>query len=187
MIAKSLKQIALATIGTSCVAFGIATEAQAFTGTLNISNEKGFIGDADTIEFSDDDIEYFGTGVLGFLEGDAGSVDIGPLDVPGGPVDSFFTFDDNAPFTFDLDSITFAGEFRAFIMYDLMGTITDDMGTTYKVEGGFTSQLMETSGDTGSSWSLTLRTKERVPEPATMLGLGVVAAASAFGLKKNNS
>ncbi|NER07125.1 MAG: PEP-CTERM sorting domain-containing protein, partial [Okeania sp. SIO3C4] len=37
---------------------------------------------------------------------------------------------------------------------------------------------------TGSSWSATL---EKVPEPTTVLGLGVVAAASAFGLKKKNS
>lgn len=51
MIAKSIKNIALATIGTSCVAFGIATEAQAFIGTLQISNEKGFMADMDSIDF----------------------------------------------------------------------------------------------------------------------------------------
>ena len=184
MIAKSIKNVALATIGTSCVAFGIVTEAQAFNSTLNISNERGFIGDADTIEFSHSDIEYFGTGVFSSLVGDLGTVDLGPLAVPGGPVASFFTFDDQAPSVFDLDSVTLAGTLGDFVMYNLKGTITDDMGKTHKVAGDFSSQMMPASGPTGSSWSVTL---EKVPEPATILGLGVVAAASAFGLKKKNS
>ena len=182
MITNYLKQITLATVGTGCIALGVATEAQAF-GTLQISNERGFIGDADTIEFSDSDIEYFGTGDFDFLAGDIGSVFLGPLDVPGDPVDSFFTFD-NAPSTFDLESITLAGTLGDFVMYNLAGTITDDMGKTFRVEGGLTSQMSAASGATGSSWSATL---EKVPEPTTVLGLGVVAAASAFGLKKKNS
>ena len=188
MTTNYFKQITLATIGTGCIALGVATEAQAF-GTLNISNERGFIGDADTIEFSHDDIEYFGTGDFDFLvgpgpdlEGD-GSVYLGPLDVPGDGVDSFFTFDDNSPFVFNLSSINLAFEFQDIVSYNLEGTITD--GTkSYKVGGRFTSQMMPTSGDTGSAWSATL---EKVPEPTTVLGLGVVAVASAFGLKKKNS
>ena len=186
MSTKSLKQIALAAIGTSCIAFGIATEAQAFTSTLNISNERGFIGNSDTIQFSHSDIEYFGTGDFSFLDGDIGSVYLGPLGVPGGSVASFFTFGNNNPFVFDLDTIQLnPSSSGGDVKYDLMGTITDGMDTSYKVEGRFTSQMMSESGETGSSWSLTLA--KTVPEPATILGLGVVAAGSVFGLKKKNS
>ena len=196
MFTNYFKQITLATIGTSCIALGIATEAQASTGTLNISNELGFIGNTETFEFADsenayldmmiDDIEYFGTGVFSSLVGDVGSVYLDPLDLPGGPIDSFFTFTtfDNSFFTFNLASISLADTALGDkVDYDLMGTITDGTNS-YRVEGIFSSQMMTASGAIGSSWSVTLET---VPEPSTMIGLGVVAAASAFGLKKKNS
>lgn len=195
MFTNYFKQITLATIGTGCIALGLATEAQAF-GTLNISNQEGFSGNENSIDFFSDDTEYSATGVLDFLNISSdtdlndGSVFDDFFAVPGGaPITSFFTFNNgSSTFNFDLESITFAdtikGKFSEFIMYDLMGTITDDMGKTYKLVGGLTSQTMGPSGATGSSWSVTLQT---VPEPSTMIGLGVVAAASAFGLKKKNS
>lgn len=71
-----------------------------------------------------------------------------------------------------------------FMMYNLTGTVTHG-DETYNVEGALTSQMMGAGVD-GSSWSATLVTTT-VPEPATILGLGVVAAGSAFGLKKKNS
>ncbi|WP_293077038.1 PEP-CTERM sorting domain-containing protein [Okeania sp. SIO3B5] len=186
MTTNYLKQITLATIGTGCIALGVATEAQASIGTVNISNDIGFFGSNTGIEFLDNDIEYAGFGVFSSFGTDAdGSVITGSFGVPGGPITSFFTFDANPGFVFDLDSITFAGQMGDFVMYDLMGTITDDAGTAYQVEGGLSSQMIG-SPSQGYSWSASLETK-RVPEPATILGLGVVAVGSAFGLKKKNS
>ncbi|NEO53368.1 MAG: PEP-CTERM sorting domain-containing protein [Okeania sp. SIO3B5] len=185
MTTNYLKQITLATIGTGCIALGVATEAQASIGTVNISNDIGFFGSNTGIEFLDGDIEYAGSGVFSSFGTDAdGSVMTGMFGVPGGSITSFFSFDDDSS-TFDLDSITFVGQMGDFVMYDLMGTITDNAGTTYQVEGGLSSQMIG-SPSQGSSWSATLETK-RVPEPATVLGLGVVAVGSAFGLKKKNS
>ncbi|MEM1169275.1 MAG: PEP-CTERM sorting domain-containing protein [Cyanobacteria bacterium P01_H01_bin.35] len=187
MIPKFFKQIALATIGTSCVAFGVATEAQAF-GALNISNENGFTGNTTEVTFSNTDLEYSATGDFSFLTGDDGSVNATLFSVPGGPVNSWFTFDDG-PFVFNLNQIDLAGTFGDTVFYDLIGTITDNMGTTLEVDGQFTSQMVDQSAEEGSSWSITLETIEttKVPEPSTMLGLGLVGAASAFGLKKKNS
>lgn len=191
MIVQSFKNIALATIGASCVAFGVATEAQALRGTLNISNERGFIGTDTKVEFSNNDIEYYGTGVFEFFdvdpegEGD-GFVNTNALALPGGPVDSFFTFEDNNPFVFNLIDITLANTSGDEIKYDLIGTITNNEGKSFEVDGQFTSQMVSESNETGSSWSVTLKTTT-VPEPSTMLGLGLVAAASAFGLKKKKS
>ncbi len=183
MIAKSFKQIALATIGTSCVAFGVATEAQAF-GTLNM-NSNGLLGTEDSIQFTNSEMGYSGTGDFAFLSGN-GSVDTSQLELPGGPVNSWFEFDDNSLFAFDLSEITLSFAQNGFIGYDLIGTITNNMGTTFEVDGKLTTQMVSQSGLTGSSWSATLETR-KVPEPSTMLGLGLVGAASAFGLKKKNS
>ena len=109
MIAKTFKQIALATIGTSCVAFGVATEAQAF-GTLNLGNENGLTSATETqIDFNNSEMSYFGTGDFAFLGDGDGSVDLNPLVVPGGPVNSWFEFDDDSPFVFNLSNITFLG------------------------------------------------------------------------------
>ncbi|WP_293087705.1 PEP-CTERM sorting domain-containing protein [Okeania sp. SIO3B5] len=187
MIANSIKNIALATIATSCVAFGIATEAQAFIGTLQISNEKGFMGDMDSIDFLDNDIEYYGEGVFSAFTADSdGSVGVTSLNLlTDPPVDSFFQFDEHSPSKFNLTSITISPDSDMFfMMYDLVGTVTHD-NETYNVEGALTSQMMGAGVD-GSSWSATLVTTT-VPEPATILGLGVVVAGSAFGLKKKNS
>ncbi|MGD1805817.1 PEP-CTERM sorting domain-containing protein [Dapis sp. BLCC M126] len=95
---------------------------------------------------------------------------------------SDFTFIDNT------DSTDVNLGFMGYFLKD--GMETDATGSiTFQVQQSLQevqnavmdNQLLD------AAFSGTVATSEAVPEPSTMLGLGLVAAASAFGLKKKNS
>lgn len=188
MITKSLKQIAFATIGTSCIALGIVTEAQAavFSGSIQINGFE-FKTTDDGFQIDQEGMAYTGAGDFDFLGG--GFIGIGEVDtmevlVPGAmDIESFFVFSDDS-LSFTLESIKQLDAEAPGVEYMFTGTIEDD-GDITKMTGALTSQLIG-DPDEGYSWSVSMES-ETVPEPTTILGLGVVAVASAFGLKKKNS
>ena len=181
MITNYLKQFTLATIGTGCIALGIATEAQAavFSGSLQL-NGFGFEA-ADNQAMITSPFQMYGSGTedLATWQGFGNVSSDNFFNVSSdNPIESFFVFEDQYDFT--LTSATEEDTNGNGITYSFTGYIEDE-GDINNFTGLLTAQ------SSGSSWSASIETVADVPEPSTMISLLGVTALGMTSLRKAKS
>ncbi|GGA51221.1 PEP-CTERM sorting domain-containing protein [Okeania sp. KiyG1] len=179
MTTNYLKQITLATIGTGCIALGVATEAQAaaLSGTLEVSGLQ-FNGDEIRIEL--EDMMYLGTGDFlapAFSMGTVSTESFSSVSTMN-PIDHFFTSESGGiDYSFTLTSAIEVDD-PTNVEYNFAGTVEDEEGHITHWTGLF----LAAHGDQ-ASWSVSLETK-RVPEPSTMIGLLGITTLGLTTLRK---
>ncbi|NEN91431.1 MAG: PEP-CTERM sorting domain-containing protein [Okeania sp. SIO3H1] len=210
MIAKSLKQIAFATIIVSAP-LAVATVFNA--GTANaavLSGNFSFDGAGNTISFDENMLDFAEGGIAlslknGYFAGvnsdaqifdisglaalDDMDTDIAPvkfIELSDGTTLNLTSFNDFT-FTPQIGTTDINLGFSGFFLND--EDMTYAAGSiTFQVIGELDKDSFAGDGTFEASFSgVVFADNAKVPEPATMLGLGVVAAGSAFGLKKKNS
>ncbi|WP_293159178.1 PEP-CTERM sorting domain-containing protein [Okeania sp. SIO2C9] len=178
-----------------------------------LSGNFSFDGAGNTISFDENMLDFAGDGIfLSLKNGDFAGLDsdakifdissglaaLDGMDTVMAPV-KFIELSDGTTLNLtSFNDFTFTPQFgttdinlgfSGFFLND--GDMTDAMGSiTFQVIGQLNEDSFEGDEIFQASFSgVVFGTEDNVtvPEPPTMLGLGVVAAASAFGLKKKNS
>ncbi|MDY7005874.1 MAG: PEP-CTERM sorting domain-containing protein [Cyanobacteriota bacterium] len=192
----------------------VATVFNASTANAAIlSGNFSFDGAGNTISFDENMLDFAGDGiVLSLKNGDFAGVDSDAniFDISSGlaALDGMDTVMAPVKFIELSDGTTLnLTSFNDFVLNPQVGTtdinlgfsgfflndgdMTDASGSiTFQVMGILDENSFEGDDTFQASFSGVVFATEdnvRVSEPATILGLGIVAAASAFGLKKKNS
>ncbi|NEQ75101.1 MAG: PEP-CTERM sorting domain-containing protein [Okeania sp. SIO2C9] len=207
-----MKNIMIAALVSAPLAVATVFNAGAVNAAV-LSGNFSFDGAGNTISFDENMLDFAGDGIfLSLKNGDFAGLDsdakifdissglaaLDGMDTVMAPV-KFIELSDGTTLNLtSFNDFTFTPQFgttdinlgfSGFFLND--GDMTDAMGSiTFQVIGQLNEDSFEGDEIFQASFSgVVFGTEDNVtvPEPPTMLGLGVVAAASAFGLKKKNS